>query len=85
MDSLDKKVEQLKQFIASKGKNGAVIAFSGGVDSTTLAGLCYQVLGAKAVAVTAVSSTYTVEELEESKEAAKLIGIKQHLIKTDEL
>lgn len=85
MDNVDKKVEQLKEFIVNKGKNGAVVAFSGGVDSTTLAALCYEVLGSKTVAVTAVSPTYTTQELEEAKQAAKQIGIKQHIVKTDEL
>ncbi len=85
VDNVDKKVEQLKEFIVNKGKNGAVVAFSGGVDSTTLAALCYEVLGSKTVAVTAVSPTYTTQELEEAKQAAKQIGIKQHIVKTDEL
>jgi uncharacterized protein len=85
VSNLDKKVEELKQFIANKGKNGVIIAFSGGVDSTTLAALCYEVLGSKAVAVTATSPTYTPEELEEAKQTAKQIGIKLHLVETDEL
>lgn len=85
MDNLDKKLEELKQFIANKGQNGVVVAFSGGVDSTTLAALCYEVLGPKAVAVTAVSPTYTVEELKEAKHAANQIGIQQKVVKTNEL
>ncbi|MCW4021821.1 MAG: ATP-dependent sacrificial sulfur transferase LarE [Candidatus Bathyarchaeota archaeon] len=85
MVNLDNKIEELKQFIANKGKNGVVIAFSGGVDSTTLVALCYEVLGVKAVAVTAMSPTYTTEELEDAKQAAKQIGIKQHIVKSDEL
>jgi len=85
VSNLDKKVEELKQFIANKGKNGVIIAFSGGVDSTTLAALCYEVLGSKAVAVTATSPTYTSEELEEAKQTANQIGIKLHLVESDEL
>ncbi|WNZ30379.1 MAG: ATP-dependent sacrificial sulfur transferase LarE [Candidatus Bathyarchaeota archaeon] len=82
---MTKKVDEIKHFIANKGKNGVVIAFSGGVDSTTLAALCYEVLGPKAVAVTAISPTYTTKELEDSENAAKQIGIKQHIVKTYEL
>jgi len=85
VDNLDKKIEELKQFIANKGKNGVVVAFSGGVDSTTLAALCHEVLGPKAVVVTAVSPTYTTEELKEAKQAAKQIGIRQQVVKTNEL
>ena len=85
MGNLDEKVQKLKQFISNEGKNGVVIAFSGGVDSTTLAALCYDILGPKAIAVTATSPTYTPEELEEAKQIAKQIGIQLKIIKTDEL
>jgi pyridinium-3,5-biscarboxylic acid mononucleotide sulfurtransferase len=83
LGNLDKKLEELKQFISNKGKNGVVIAFSGGVDSTTLAALCYDILGSKAVAVTATSPIYTPEELEDAKRMAKQIGIRLEIIKTD--
>jgi uncharacterized protein len=82
---LDKKIDELKRFITDKGKDGAVIAFSGGIDSSTLAAVCHNVLGKKAVAVTAESPTYTPEELQDAKNIAKEIGIKHILIKTDEL
>ena len=42
-------------------------------------------LGAKAVAVTATSPTYTLEELEEAKAVAGEIGIKLIVVETDEL
>jgi len=85
MDSLIEKYEKLKNFIYEKGKEGVVIAFSGGVDSSTLAAVCYEILGEKAIAVTAISPTYALEELEEAKKIAKRIGIKHMLIKTNEL
>ena len=85
METIDKKYEKLKKFIREKGKNGAVIAFSGGIDSSTLAAISHSVLGAKAVAVTATSPTYTLEELEEAKSIAKEIGIRLILVETDEL
>ncbi len=60
-------------------------AFSGGLDSATLAAVCHKVLGNKAVAVTAQSATYTPEELKEARKVAKEIGIKLVVVKTDEL
>ena len=83
--NLDEKYEKLKRFIHEKGKDGVVIAFSGGVDSSTLAALCHEILGEKAVAVTAVSPTYPSEEIEEAKRVAQEIGIKHILIETNEL
>jgi uncharacterized protein len=85
MDDLDQKLERLKNYIAEKGKDGLVIAFSGGVDSSTLAAISFEVLGEKAVAVTAKSSTYTSGELIDAKKIAEEIGIKLFVIETDEL
>jgi pyridinium-3,5-biscarboxylic acid mononucleotide sulfurtransferase len=79
------KVEELKAYIAEKGRNGVVIAYSGGVDSTTLAAISHQVLGDKAAAVIAQSPTYTTAELKEAKQAAADIGIKLYITLTDEL
>jgi uncharacterized protein len=85
MISLTEKYEKLKRFIYEKGKEGVLIAFSGGVDSTTLAAVCHKILGERVVAVTAVSPTYPSEEVEESKKIAKEIGIKHIFIETNEL
>ncbi|MGA2385761.1 MAG: ATP-dependent sacrificial sulfur transferase LarE [Candidatus Bathyarchaeia archaeon] len=85
MDELNGKLEQLRTFISETGKDGVVIAFSGGVDSSTLAAVSHEVLGEKAVAVIAKSPTYTSEELQDAKRVAKEIGIKLFIIETDEL
>jgi uncharacterized protein len=85
MNDLDEKYEQLKQFIETKGKDGVVLAFSGGVDSSTLAVVCHKILGAKVVAVTAQSPTYTREESEDAKRIAEAIGITFFVVKTNEL
>jgi uncharacterized protein len=82
---VNQKFEKLKEFIAQKGKDGVVIAFSGGVDSSTLAAICLQVLGEKAVAVTAKSPTYTSKEMIDAKAVAREIGIKLQIIETDEV
>lgn len=83
--SQDEKFEDLKQFICDKGKHGAAIAFSGGVDSSPLAAVTHLVLGEKSVAMTAHSPTYTVEELETAKATAKEIGIKHLIVETNEI
>lgn len=85
MATIDEKLDKLTTFIQEKGKDGVVVAFSGGIDSSTLAAVTYKILGAKAVAVTATSPTYTPQELEEAKETAKEIGIKLIIVETDEL
>ncbi|HVP16943.1 MAG TPA: ATP-dependent sacrificial sulfur transferase LarE [candidate division Zixibacteria bacterium] len=84
-EGLDEKYRNLENFIRGKGRHGVVVAFSGGVDSSTLAAICQRVLGKKAIAVTAKSPTYTTQELETAKETAKEIGIKHRIVETDEL
>jgi uncharacterized protein len=85
MEGLDEKYEKLKRFIWEKGKDGVVIAFSGGVDSSTLAAVCHEVLGEKAVVVTAKSPTYPSTEINEAQKTAEEIGIKHYTIETSEL
>jgi uncharacterized protein len=85
MEALNRKLDELRQFIADKGKNGVVIAFSGGVDSATLAAICRQVLGDKAVAVIAQSPTYPVDELRDAKKLARQLDLKLYTMLTQEL
>ena len=82
---LNEKYERLRRFIHEKGKDGVVIAFSGGVDSSTLTALCKEILGEKAVAVTAVSPTYPQEEIEEARKVARDIGVRHIIVRTNEL
>ena len=80
---LDNKLDKLKDIL--KSLDSVVIAFSGGVDSTLLSKVAYEVLGDKSLAVTAKSETYTKSELEDAIELAKKIGIKHEVIETSEL
>lgn len=69
-----------------KDLEGAVIAFSGGVDSTYLLKKAVDVLGANRVlAVTAASETYPGRELDEAKKLACDIGARHRVIHTSEL
>jgi uncharacterized protein len=68
-----------------KGKNGVLVAFSGGVDSTLVAYAAHRVLGDRALAVTADSVTLPPGELEEAVKTANLIGIRHKIVKVNEL
>lgn len=66
-------------------RNSAIVAFSGGVDSSVLAFAARETLGDGALAVTADSSTMPRRELEEARELAGSIGIAHQVIREDEL
>ncbi|MER3445581.1 MAG: ATP-dependent sacrificial sulfur transferase LarE [Candidatus Dadabacteria bacterium] len=53
-----------------------LVAFSGGVDSTFLLKVAYDVLGENTVALIAISPSYPAFELEEAREIAKGIGVR---------
>lgn len=80
---LKEKFQLLKDIIKEKGS--AAIAFSGGVDSTFLVKVAYEVLGEKLIAVTATSSTYPERELKEAIKYAKDMGAKHIIISSEEL
>jgi pyridinium-3,5-biscarboxylic acid mononucleotide sulfurtransferase len=64
---------------------GAVVAFSGGVDSALLARAARDALGDRALLVTADSETYPASELAEARRLAALIGLRHVVVRTDEL
>jgi pyridinium-3,5-biscarboxylic acid mononucleotide sulfurtransferase len=64
---------------------GAIVAFSGGVDSSVVAALAARALGPRALAVTAVSPALAHGELAGARAVAASIGIAHETISTDEL
>lgn len=81
---LEKKYALLKDNLAELGS--AVIAFSGGVDSTFLLLTARDVLGAdKIIALTATSPTYPSHEFNESVRLAKQLGVNQVVVDSNEL
>ena len=68
-----------------KELGGAAVAFSGGVDSTFLLKVAHDVLGDKAIAVTAKSCSFPQRELDEAKAFCEKNGIKRKDIIADPL
>ena len=73
----------LRSFIG--GFESAVVAYSGGVDSSLVAFVAAQTLGAKALAVTSGSASLKRSDLALSAELAERWGMAHRVIVTDEL
>ena len=65
--------------------DSVAVAFSGGVDSTLVAVAAHRVLGAKALAVTAVSPALAQRELAEAVSLAEWFGFAHRIINTNEM
>jgi uncharacterized protein len=83
MAMLEQKLEQLKTLFSEMEK--ALVAYSGGVDSTLVAKIAYDVLGDRALAITAVSPSLLPEELEDARIQGAAIGIAHEVIQTHEM
>lgn len=61
-----------------------VVAFSAGVDSTLVAKVAADVLGARALAVTSESPSVPPRELEEARSLARALGLRHRVVRTHE-
>ena len=80
---LTKKLEELRNIFSEMEK--ALIAYSGGIDSTLVAKVAYDILGDKALAVTAISPSLLPEDLEDARIQAAVIGISHEEVNTNEM
>lgn len=77
------KLIQLKNLFRDLDR--ALIAYSGGIDSTLVAKVAVDVLGDRSLAVTAVSPSLLPEDLEDARIQAAEIGIAHELVETHEM
>lgn len=80
---LQDKYEKLKTIIAETGK--AAVAYSGGVDSTLLSKVAFDVLKENSIAITLVSPMNAQSEMKDAEDLAKEIGITHYMINDDEI
>ena len=81
--TLEQKARKIKSLILEM--DSALVAFSGGVDSTLVLALAHDVLGEKALAVTAQSASMPDREMKACHQLAKEIGVKHLVVKTEEM
>ena len=80
---MENKLEHLKEYL--KGLGSVAVAFSSGVDSTFLLKVAHDVLGDKAIAITAQSCSFPKRELNEAKAFCEKEGIQHVICQSEEL
>ena len=78
-------LDKQKHLFSSLGRiDSLVVAFSGGADSAYLAWAAHQVLGPRALAVTAISPSFSAYDREQALAFADRVGLRHECIETHE-
>ena len=80
---LEAKVDRLRALLAELPS--ALVAFSGGVDSSFLLRVAGEVLGDRCVALTTLSPTTPADDVEDAKRLAASLGVEHVLVEANEL
>ena len=80
---IEQKWEHLKALLHEM--KPAVLAYSGGVDSSLLLRAASEVMGPGLIAVTAVSETYPTGELQSAQNFVRSLGVTHRILHTEEL
>ncbi|ESA33278.1 tigr00268 family protein [Leptolyngbya sp. Heron Island J] len=81
--TITQKLQQLQSIFHDM--DCALIAYSGGIDSTLVAKVAHDVLGKRALAVTAESPSLMLEDLEAAKTQATFMGLVHRIVQTHEM
>ncbi len=77
--------KQEKLFAALRGLDSVLVAFSGGADSAYLAWAAHQVLGDRALAITALSASFSRHDREQAEAFIAATGVRHEFVATHEL
>ncbi len=81
--AVSEKLERLRAIFAEMDRT--LIAYSGGIDSTLVAKVAYDMLGDRALAVTAESPSLLPEDLADARIQAATMGIVHEVVQTHEM
>ncbi|NEQ49537.1 MAG: ATP-dependent sacrificial sulfur transferase LarE [Leptolyngbya sp. SIO3F4] len=81
--AITQKLQQLQSIFHDMGR--ALIAYSGGIDSTLVSKVAHDVLGDQALAVTAESPSLMLEDLDAAKSQAEYMGLTHRIVCTNEM